>query len=66
MSASHTLMQPVSLALLPCTPRVQKAKQWNQTLPIPLEIQIVLYFFQIPGLDSSVNCLPCQREKLHV
>lgn len=26
----------------------------------------VLYFFQTPSLDSSVNCLPCQREKINV
>ena len=66
MNAWSTPTQPISLASLPRTLHTKKTKQRNQTLPIPLKIQIALYFFQIPGLDSSVNCLPCQREKLNV
>lgn len=54
------------LGISPLYPtHTQRINQWYQTL-VPLKIQIVLYFFQILGLDSSVNCPPCQREKLNV
>lgn len=58
-------VQPSSWAPLPRTHRPTDGKDqpMQQTLPLPLKIQIVLDSFQIPGLDSSVNCLPCRREK---
>ena len=57
MNAWHTPMY------LPLIPTDIKNELLEPNSAIPLKIQIVLYFFQIPGLDSSVNCLPCQEKK---